>query len=196
MITDKPITQLLDSANQGDNDAQCKIITLVYDELHRMAQSVMAKEKPSHTLQATAIVHEAYLKLFGSSNQNFTNSKQFFAAMGNILREICVDYARKKGALKRGGDRQRVPLDGFSIAGLDQDPAEVLSIHDALSELEAIEPRQAQVVLLRYFNGFTVEECAAALEISPRTVVSDWKLARAWLRRKLFDHEQINDGKS
>lgn len=185
MNTDKPITQLLDSANQGDDDAQRRIITLVYDELRRMARSVMAKESPAHTLQATAIVHEAYLKLFGGTNQNFTNRKQFFAAMGNILREICVDHARKKGALKRGGDKQRVPLDGFSIAGFDQDPAEVLSIHDALDELEKIEPRQAQVVLLRYFNGFTIEECAAALEVSSRTVDNDWQFARAWLHREL-----------
>ncbi len=196
MRPNEPITELLDAAYRDDDDARHKIVSLIYNELRQMAQGVMAGESPAHTLQATAIVHEAYLRLFGKGKQEWANRKHFFSAAGNVLRQICVDHARKRDALKRGGQRQRVSSDGLSIAGFNMEPAEVLGIHEALDDLEKIQPRAASVVLNRYFSGLSVEETAVALEVSTRTVVNDWRFARAWLRDKLFDDERLDDNKS
>ena len=186
MPTQNAVTQLLAAVSGGDAGAQDRLWLLIYDELRRLAEHQMAAEGPGHTLQPTALVHEAYFRLFGEDPVQWANRGHFFTAAAEAMRRIRIDDARRRGRLKRGGGQQAGPItDDHSV--FDQDPVEVLTVGEALGELEQTAPRQAEIVKLRYFTGLTVDECAAVLEVSPRTVDNDWALARAWLHRKLTD---------
>lgn len=178
------ITRLLESWNQGDEGAIDKLVPLVYDELHRLAQRYMADERPSHTLQTTALVNEAYVRLVDSSHANWESRTHFFGVCAQVMRRILVDWARSRQALKRGGDVRALDLDE-ALAVAKQPGADLVAIDDALKALAAIDPRKGQVVELRFFGGLTVKEIAELLKISPETVQRDWKLAKSWLRREL-----------
>ncbi len=161
---------------------------MIYSELRRIAQYQMNAENPGHTLQPTALVHEAYFRLFGENSVQWANRGHFFTAAAEAMRRIRIDDARKRGRLKRGGGKKPNALSD-EPAVFQQDPAEVLAVDEALDELTRTAPRQAEVVKLRYFSGLTVNECAAVLDVSERTVNKDWAFARAWLHRILGDSD-------
>ena len=174
-------TQLLDAAAAGDRQAAAQILPLVYGELRKLAAAKMAAEAPGHTLNATALVHEAYLRLVG--DQQFDGRGHFFAAAAEAMRRILVDHARARMAAKRGSGRQvTVDLDQLSSTDPDED---VLAVHDALDRLAAVDPRIAKLVSLRYFGGRTHREAADDLGIAPRTADAWWAYARAWLAADL-----------
>jgi RNA polymerase sigma factor (TIGR02999 family) len=178
------ITQLLRSWNDGDQSAADKLIPLVYDELHHLAKRYMSEERPGHTLQTTALVNEAYVRLVDSTQANWENRTHFFGACAQVMRRILVDWARSRKALKRGGDLQEVELEeALAVAGDAR--VDLVAIDDALSALSVIDARKGQVVELRFFGGLSVKETAEILKISPETVQRDWKMARSWLRREL-----------
>jgi len=178
------ITQLLQSWSQGDPAAIEKLVPLVYDELHRLAQRYMADERPSHTLQTTALVNEAYLRLVDSAHASWEGRTHFFGVCAQVMRRILVDWARSRQALKRGGDVSSLDLDE-ALAAAKQPGTDLVAIDDALQALTAIDPRKGQVVELRFFGGLSVKETAELLKVSPETVQRDWKLAKSWLRREL-----------
>lgn len=179
-----PLTQLLAAAGAGDASAHEKLWSAVYDELHSLAQRQMAAEAAGRTLHPTALVHEAYLRLIGGGDATWASRRHFFAAAAKAMRRIRLDDARRRNRLKRGGGKQREPL-GEGPALFDDDPAEVLAVDEALSKLERVDHRKAEVVKLRYFAGLTVDETAQALDLGSRTVDKEWRLARAWLYREL-----------
>jgi RNA polymerase sigma factor (TIGR02999 family) len=172
------VTRLLDAASVGDRKAAADLLPLVYDELRKLAAARMAAETTGHTLDATALVHEAYLRLVG--DQQFDSRGHFFAAAAEAMRRILVESARRKAAQKRGGELTRHSLEDADLP-LRRPVEELLAVHDALDELAAMDARASELVKLRYFAGFTLEEAAAALSISPRTADSLWAYARAWL---------------
>jgi RNA polymerase sigma factor (TIGR02999 family) len=177
------VTRVLSAVEQGDPQAASQLLPLVYDELRRLAAHKLAQEKAGHTLQATALVHEAYLRLVNQPEARARDWKgrgHFFAAAAEAMRRILVESARRKASLKRGGDQARQPLDLAGVP-LRRPPEELLAVHDALDALAGIDPRAAEVVKLRYFAGFTLDEAAEILGISPRTADSLWAYARAWL---------------
>ncbi len=183
------VTLILEAINAGDAAAEDQLLPLVYDELRKIARSRMARERPGQTLQPTALVHEAYLRLFGGEKPSWESRAHFFGAAGEAMRRILIERARKKGRLMRGGDRRRVELD--TSAGRTEPPSdEVLALDESLSELESIDSKMAQVVKLRYFAGLTVEETASAMASSPRTVHRQSVAARAWLQSKLYPSDQ------
>src|SRR5262245_52832500 len=177
------VTRLLDAAAAGDRKAAADLLPLVYDELRKLAAARMAAESPDQTLQPTALVHEAYLRLVG--DQQFDGRGHFFAA-AEAMRRILIEAARRKHGPQRDGDFTRQDLDPDQPAPLGPSPR-LLALDEALDRLAAIEPRAAEVVKLRYFAGLTVSEAAAALGISPRTADADWAYARAWLVTALGD---------
>ena len=177
------LTELLDAVGRGESRAGDALFTAVYDELRSVARSKMNRESPGQTLQPTALVHEAYLRLIGDDAPCWENRAHFFSAAAEAMRRILIDRARKRRALKHGGDRQRVPLeDDMLAAGATPD---LLELDQALTRLEAWDARKAEIVKLLYFLGFTVDETAALVGVGSRTVDRDWRLARAWLRREL-----------
>jgi RNA polymerase sigma-70 factor, ECF subfamily len=175
------VTVLLQAWNAGDDDAGRRLIPLVYGELRRRAGGYLRRERPGHTLQPTALVHEAYVRLVGLQGQLRSRS-QFFGVASNLMRRILVDHARRRRAAKRGAIR--VALDDAHAAVVDRE-VDLVRLDDALSELSALDPRQGRVVELRYFGGLTVEEAAEVLGVSVATVKRDWTLARAWLFDRL-----------
>ncbi|MFQ5738995.1 MAG: sigma-70 family RNA polymerase sigma factor [Acidobacteriota bacterium] len=179
------ITQLLDQLHRGNEGARSQLIPLVYQELHRIASRYMLGERPGHTLQTTALVHEAYLRLLGGADRvEWRNRVHFFAVAATLMRRVLVDYARSRGSIKRGGDHQRVDFE--AAATLTQERLdEVLAVDEALSRLSEWAPRQSHMVELRFFGGLTFEEIAEALDVSVRTLKRDWRLARSWLRAQL-----------
>jgi RNA polymerase sigma factor (TIGR02999 family) len=176
------LTLLLDAAAAGDRKAAADLLPLVYDELRKLAAGHMANESPGHTLDATALVHEAYLRLIG--DQQFANRRHFFAAAAEAMQRILVDRARQRKSLKRGGNRRRLRLDQLHVAA-EETPAEFLALHEALDKLASLHPRKAELVKLRFFAGLTNEQAADALGISPSTADNDWAYARAWLRLEI-----------
>lgn len=184
------ITQLLKAWGQGDSAALDRLTPVVYDELHRLARNYMRKEHPRHTLQATALVNEAFLRLVDAREVDWQDRAHFFAVSARTMRRVLVDAARTKASLKRGGRVQRVEhssavnLDGFPAADSNI-ASQLCALDDALEMLARIDPRRAQVIELRYFGGLTVEETGQVLKISPQSVMRDWKVARAWLAREL-----------
>jgi RNA polymerase sigma-70 factor (ECF subfamily) len=178
------VTQLLVDWGKGDHNALDKLIPLVYDELRRMAHRYMARENPDHTLQTTALVHDAYLRLVDQKSTNWQNRAQFFGIAAQLMRRILVDHARSHAYAKRGGGTIEVPLNEAAVLS-PQRAKDVLALDEALNQLATIDPRKCQIVELRYFGGFTVEETAALLEVSGVTVMRDWSLAKAWLRREI-----------
>lgn len=186
MHTAGDITVVLQKMARGDSVAGAQLLTLVYDELRRLAAAKMARESPGHTLQATALVHEAWLRLGGDGRKAWPNRSYFFAAAAEAMRRILVDAARRKQAARHGGGQERVNLD---IPGVDisapADDAELLAVHEALDRLAAHDARKAEVVKLRYFTGLSLEEIAQALDVSEPTVKRDWAYARAWLFKEI-----------
>jgi RNA polymerase sigma factor (TIGR02999 family) len=176
------MSRLLDAVATGDRQAAAALLPLVYDELRKLAAARMAVERPDHTLNATALVHEAYLRLVG--DQQFDHRGHFFAAAAEAMRRILVESARRKGRLKRGGGQARVALDGLAASGRDA-ADELLALDHALGQLEAEQPAAAAVVKLRHFAGLTIEQAAAALGVSVRTANRHWAFAKAWLYRQL-----------
>jgi RNA polymerase sigma factor (TIGR02999 family) len=175
------VTQILSAIEQGDPKAAERLLPLVYDELRRLAVQRLAHEKPGQTLQPTALVHEAYLRLVGPGTPaRWDGCGHFFAAAAEAMRRILVEQARRKGRLKRGGGRRRVPADLDAL--LVGDPAQdVLALHEALDRLAAHDPLKAKLVEMRFFAGLTLEQAAECLGISPSTADRAWRYARAWL---------------
>lgn len=180
----RPITALLDEARNGRTSAQDQLWSAIYGALKTLAHGQMGGESPGHALQTTALVHEAYLRLIGNEDVRWDNRRHFFGAAAEAMRRIRIDEARRRKSLKRGGDRARVDIDE-AAAVFDDDPAELLRIDEALRKLEEIDARQAEIVKLRYFGGLSIDDTAKALDVSPRTVDTDWRFARVWLRREL-----------
>jgi len=179
------VTQLLVDWGAGDQAALEKLMPLVYSELRRLATNYLRRERQDHTLQPTALVNEAYLKLVDQRNARWQNRAQFYGVAAQLMRRILVDHARQHQADKRGGSNQR-RLSITSAAQLAQEPAlDLLALHEALEELAGIDLQQSQIVELRFFGGLSIEETAEVLSIGHATVERDWKMARAWLRRKL-----------
>lgn len=180
-------SELLARATAGDDRAVSRLMPLVYDELRRLAASYLRREKPGQTLQATALVHEAYVRLIGEKAHNWQNRTHFLAIAALSMRQILVQRARARNAAKRGGDPARIELDERLLTSADAgaDRVDVVALDAALTRLADLDARQAKVVELRYFGGMGVEETAEALGISPATVKRDWTLARAWLKREL-----------
>jgi len=180
-------TKLLNKAAAGDEKAVSQLMPLVYDELRRLAASYLRRERPGQTLQATALVNEAYIRLIGERAHNWQNRTHFLAIAALSMRQILVQRARRRHAAKRGGDPERITLDEqlqpAERGGPDE--VDVLALDAALERLATLDSRQAKVVEMRYFGGLTIEETAEALDISPATVKRHWTLARAWLRREL-----------
>jgi RNA polymerase sigma factor (TIGR02999 family) len=180
------VTRLLDAASQGDPHAAAGLLPLVYDELRKLAHYRMSCEKSDHTLQSTALVHEAYLRLVGHGDVTWANRAHFFHAAAEAMRRILIDHARAKSGPQRGGDRAKLPLDVLDLAKA-ADPTQILALDEAMSRLESKDADAAQVVRLRFYAGLSVEEVAKAMNISPRTVKRDWSFARAFLLRALAD---------
>jgi len=176
------VTMLLAEINRGDEAALAELIPLVYGELRRLAGRFLREERGSHTLQPTALVHEAYLRLVDQQRAEWQNRAQFMAIAARLMRRILVDHARARHAAKRGGALAALTLDDFDVAGPRALSEEMLAIDQALERLHLLDPQQARIVELRYFGGLSVEETAAALSISERTVKRDWAMARAWLK--------------
>ena len=178
------VTRLLQEWGGGDRGALDRLIPFVYEELRRQAARHLRRERSGHTLQTTALVHEAYLRLVDQKGARWQNRAHFYAIAAQLMRRILVDHARKRRAAKRGGSDLRVTLNQAS------DPAggpevDVLAVDEALTRLAALDPQQSRVVELRFFSGLTVEETAEVLGISPRTVKRDWNVAKAWLHREI-----------
>jgi RNA polymerase sigma-70 factor, ECF subfamily len=178
------ITELLQLWNQGDQGAIDKLVPLVYRELHRLAQRYLSDERPGHTLQTTALVNEAYIRLVDSSHANWEGRTHFFGVCAQVMRRILVDSARSRQALKRGGGVSALDLDE-ALAVAKQPGTDLVAIDEALQSLAAFDPRKSQVVEMRFFGGLSVKEAAEVLKVSPETVRRDWKLAKSWLRREL-----------
>jgi RNA polymerase sigma-70 factor, ECF subfamily len=180
---DGQITLLLRAMRSGDKSASEKLLPLVYNELHRLAESYMRRERPDHTLQPTALINEAYLRL-AHDPVDWQSHEHFIGVAANVMRRVLVDHARARNAQMRGGDLQRVELEeGIAIS--QERSEEVLALDEALNHLEEVNPRQAKVVELRYFAGLSVEEIGAILNMSPRSVKRDWALARIWLFQEI-----------
>jgi len=178
------VTLLLRAWSEGEQGALEKLVPLVYDQLHRLAEHYMAQERPGHTLQTTALVNEAYLRLVDSTQANWQNRAQFFAVCAQIMRRILVDWARTRQALKRGGEVRPLELEEVVVVAKGSGP-DLVALDDALKALAAVDPRKSQVVELRFFGGLGVEETAQVLKVSAETVTRDWRLAKRWLRREL-----------
>lgn len=182
------ITRLLHEVQGGDRSAAEKLLPLVYSELHRLAKACMRRERPGHTLQTTALIHEAYLRLAGDEIE-WRDRNHFIGFAANVMRQVLVDYARAHQAQRRAGGMRRVEM-REDLAISPERLEEVALVDEALSRLAARIPRQAQIVELRYFGGLSVEQIAQILDISPRSVKRDWSLARIWLSRELGSLEE------
>jgi RNA polymerase sigma factor (TIGR02999 family) len=178
------LTQLLQAWGEGSPDALEEIIPVVYDDLYRLARRYMCDERPGHTLQVTALVNEAYLRLMDSSRASWQSRSQFFAVCGRIMRRILVDWARSRLAQKRGCHLPLLPLDE-SMVPAGRPGHDLVAIDDALQALAKFDERKSQVVELRFFGGLSARETAEVLHVSEETVLRDWKLAKSWLRREL-----------
>jgi RNA polymerase sigma factor (TIGR02999 family) len=179
------VTMVLERARAGEAGARNQLMRLIYGELRQVAAGLMAGERPGHSLQPTALVHEAVLRLIGEEAlTRAPNRRYVFAAAARAMRQILVDHARRRDAAKRGGGREEVPLDSV-LERFDRRAIDLVALDDALERLAALSPRQSQVVTLRFFGGYSVPEVAKLLDVSPSTVESDFRLARAWLRRQL-----------
>jgi RNA polymerase sigma factor (TIGR02999 family) len=176
------ITRLLEAVRGGDTSADAELLSRVYGELRHLARSKMAREKPGHTLQATALVHEAWMRL---GDQRFESRAHFFGAAAEAMRRILIERARRKLAAKHGGGAEHVDVDDFEIAAPTEKDDELLAVHDALDALEKHDLRKAELVKLRYFVGLTIDEAAEVLDISAPTAKRDWSYARAWLYRTI-----------
>jgi RNA polymerase sigma factor (TIGR02999 family) len=178
------VTELLVRWSKGDTEALDQLLPIVYAELRRIADAYLRRERSGHTLQATALVHEAFLKLVKAQDLEWKNREQFFGISANLMRHILVDHARTATAVKRGGVASNLPLDE-SLTISNESDANLLLLDEALNKLAAIDPQAARIVELRYFAGLTIEETAEVTKTSPMTVKREWATARAWLHREI-----------
>ena len=184
------VTTILAAINRGEENAADELMPIVYNRLRRLAQQMMGSEKPGQTLQATALVHEAYLRLLGDGQEpTWQDRRHFYAAAAQAMRRILVERARRHSRIKHGGGRKRLALDDVEAA-IDSESVDLVAVDEALRRLEKEDARAAQVVMLRYFAGLSVEDTAQALEIAPRTVRRDWTYAKAWLMEEMSHDEQ------
>ena len=188
------LTSLLIEWQEGDPTALDRLTPLVYDELRRIAHRYVRRERNGHTLETTALVNEAYVRLAGSKNIAWENRSHFFAATAQVMRHVLIDHARKRQYAKRGGDIQHVPLDDAISQMTSQRADELIVLNEALNELARLDPRKARVVEMRYFAGLSLEETAEALNISLMTVRRDWRAAKAWLFRRMKDEGLRDEG--
>ena len=187
-VQDSEVTGLLRAWGQGDESALEKLVPLVYDQLHLAARRYMAAERPGHTLQTTALIHETYLRLVNVRQVKWQNRAHFFAICAQLMRRILVDFARSRGYQKRGGDATRVDLDEALL--ITPEPgANLVALDQALQRLAEVDERKSRVVELRFFGGLSVKEDAEVLKVSADTVMRDWKLAKVWLLRELSEGE-------
>src|SRR5206468_10623692 len=178
------VTRLLNEWRNGNPAALEQLMPLVYAELHKLARRHMQRQNPSHTLQTTALIHEAYLRLAGDSGKEWESRAQFYGVAAKAMRHVLVDHARTRQAAKRGGGWQAVPFDD-GIAVSDERLAGLIALDEALSRLSKLHPRQSEVIELRFFGGLSAEETAAVLQVSPETVMLDSRAAKAWLHKQL-----------
>ena len=178
------VTQLLVAWGNGDEVARDELMSVVYQELHRLAHNYMKRESPGHTLQTSALVNEAFVRLVDQKNVQWQSRAHFFAIAAQMMRRILVDYARSRNYAKRGGGARKVSLDEGLVVS-DERSTEVVNVHEALERLAAFDARKSQIVELRFFGGLSIEEAADVLAVSPGTVMRDWTLAKAWLRREM-----------
>jgi RNA polymerase sigma factor (TIGR02999 family) len=190
-MNDAPLTRILKDVSAGNPAARGELMEAVYQELRRLAQSQMRRERNGHTLQPTALVNEAYLRLLEGSS-NWENRRHFFGAAAESMRRILIDHSRKRGAEKRGGGIANVTLDGLEVEGSRLD-LDILALDEALTALEAYNERLARIVELRYFTGLTIEETASVMDLSPATVKRDWTYGRAWLFDFMNDPQADED---
>jgi len=190
MTTPEDVTQLLLAWNEGEESALDKLIPLVYTELHRLAHQHMARERRHNTLQTSALVNEVYLRLIDSSRVRWQNRAHFFAVAAQLMRRILVDFARSRGYQKRGGKQQQVTFDeALTVARARS--TDLVALDEALNELALMDARKSRVVELRFFGGLSVAETAEVLQVSPDTIMRDWKLAKVWLLRQLSEEQQV-----
>jgi len=182
--TPKTVTQLLVDWGNGNQAALELLMPLVYEELHRLARRHIGRERPGHTLQTSALVNEAYLRLVDQRNAHWQNRAHFFSIASRLMRRILVDHARSRHFAKRGGGLRRVSLDEAAVVSQNR-AADLIALDDALTNLAAIDPRKCQAVELRFFGGLSVEEIATVVGVSPVTVMRDWSTAKAWLHRAI-----------
>jgi RNA polymerase sigma-70 factor, ECF subfamily len=183
------VTSLLNRLADGDQEAAAQLVPLIYDELHRLAARCLRDERPGHTLQTTALVHEAYLKLTAPRKARWQNRTQFFAVASQVMRRILVDYARTQQRVRRGGRQQKVSLEEALLVSPDR-TEELLAVDESLARLEKLDSRQGRIVELRYFGGLTVDEAAGILGVSAKTVMREWKMAKAWLYGELKERTE------
>ena len=183
------ITEMLRAWSSGSRDDAERLFPAVYDELKRQAQSFMRRERPGHTLQTTALINEAYLKLREQREFQWESREHFFAICATLMRRILVDHARARHREKRGGGAERITLDGVAMAAAEKTDVDVLALDEALESLAKFDPQQARIVELKFFSGFSIEEIAELLQISDSTVKRDWRAAKAWLKHELANDE-------
>ncbi|MFC1573253.1 sigma-70 family RNA polymerase sigma factor [Candidatus Eisenbacteria bacterium] len=187
------VTRILSALEQGDPRAADELLPLVYQELRRLAAQKLAREKPGQTLQATALVHEAYLRLVGTEEREWSNRGHFFGAGAEAMRRILIEAARRKKSLKRGGDRRRVELDDATLA-IEGPSDDLLVLNQALDKFVEVDPEAAELVKLRYFGGLTLEQIAQIRGVTRRTIVNHWAYARAWLHREMTKGDEPRSG--
>ncbi len=183
------LTQLLVAWSHGDQAALDQLMPIVYDELRRLARSYLRRERPDHSLEGTAVVHEAYLRLVDQRQVEWQSRAQFFGLASQMIRNILVDHARRRNRLKRGGDACKISV-AADLAATAEPALDLVELDDALQNLSKLDSRQARIVEMRFFGGLSIEETAEALQISPATVKRDWTIARAWLQRELAPKSQ------
>lgn len=186
--TPQQITALLTQWSQGDEHALDELTPLIYKDLRRLASYLLRGERPQHTLQPTALVNEAYLRLASDNKIPWQNRNHFFAVAARVMRHILVDYARFHQRAKRGGGVTLLPIDEVFVFAPEAS-SDLLALNDALDRLGQLDPRKARVVELRFFGGLTVEETADVLQLSPNTILRDWNMAKAWLKREISNDE-------
>lgn len=184
-MSEKNVTEMLGELARGDRTVARRLLPVVYDELRALAATFFRQRRSDHTLQPTALVHEAYVKLVAASSPHWSNRKHFFDVAAMAMRQLLADHARRRATAKRGGGMGKVTLDDSGAATDRRVEVDLIALDEALSKLAALDQRQARIVELRFLAGLSVEEAADVLEVSPRTVKLDWQMARAWLRREL-----------
>jgi RNA polymerase sigma-70 factor, ECF subfamily len=182
------VTALLQAWNAGDRTALDRLVPLIHAELRRLVRRYMRRERAGHTLQTTALIHEAYIRLVEAQGVNWQNRAHFFGISARVMRRVLVDVARERGYRKRGGGDRRVPLDEAMLVA-DARDKDLVALDDALNALTDVDPRKSRAIELRFFGGLSIEEAALVLEVSPETVKRDCRLAKAWLLRWLTEHE-------
>ena len=181
---DDSLSSLFAQARAGDREAGDRLVTKLYSELRRIASDMMRRERPNHTLQATALVNEAYVRLFEQSNGGWKDKGQFYGIAAHLMRQVLVDHARRRRSLKRGGQWRQITLEDHAF-GSESPVIDVLTANELIEQLAALDPRQSQIVEMRIFGGLPLDEIAGVLGFSVRTVKRDWAMARAWLRSRL-----------